>query len=167
MFYIQIHYLQVCMATAAGVEPSHSSLDYYQQWFHRLFCNSTVILAEKKRVKLVTTWEVKLEEILRGFLVISFSLYIDWASVSVHKSSSTISLCLNTPCPAMGQCSLQPGVNLWKECCNYKLLFFGQLFWGNLNKIIILELQCSPKRIMSYSFKTELCSVFLHIFAKG
>lgn len=30
VFYVQIHYLQVCMATAAGVESSHPSLDYYQ-----------------------------------------------------------------------------------------------------------------------------------------
>lgn len=48
VFYVQIHYLQVCMATAAGVEPSHPSLDYHQHWFHRLFCNSPGILAEKK-----------------------------------------------------------------------------------------------------------------------
>lgn len=31
VFYVQIHCLQVYMATAAHVEPSHSSLDYYQQ----------------------------------------------------------------------------------------------------------------------------------------
>lgn len=169
MFYVQIHCLQVCMTTAASVEPSHSSLDCYQQWFHRLFCNSTVILAEKKsKISYNMGGKALLEKILRGFLVIIFSLYIVWASVSLHKSSSVISLWINTLCPAMSCCCLQPGVNLWKECCNYKLLFLGQFFWGNLNKKIILELNCSPERSMSYPFKTELfCSIFLHIFVKG
>lgn len=84
VFYVQIHCLQVYMATAAHVEPSHSSLDYYQQWFHRLFCNSTVGLAEKKS-KISHNMEGKamLEKILRGFLVIIFSLYIE------HQSPST------------------------------------------------------------------------------
>lgn len=170
VFYAHIHYLQVCMAIAAGVESilpwtiiSKDFTDYsaIPLWFW---------LRKKKKVKLVTTLEVKQcwKKILQGFLVINFSRYIDWASVSFHKSSSTISLWINTPCPAIDCCCLQPWMNLWKECCNYKLLFLGQLFWGNLNKIIILELNCSPKRSMSYPFKTgQFCSIFLHIFAKG
>lgn len=59
--------------------------------FHRLFYNSTVILAAKK-IGANTGRKAMLEEILRGFLMVHFALYIDLASISLDESPATICL---------------------------------------------------------------------------